>query len=86
MKAETSRLILREFTAILVLSMERVMTCASVFQDLLLLWNLPQMFVLRMEPCAMIKVSVVLSVINKMGRNGNFRLFQRNSWPPHAEN
>jgi len=31
------------------------------------------------------QVSILLSIINQMGRNGNFALFWRNPWQPLAE-
>jgi len=54
------------------------------FSTSLLQRNLPQIFALFMEPYAMNQVSI-LSLINQMGRNGNFGLIRRNPWQPLAE-
>jgi len=43
------------------------------------------MFVLLLEPFAMIQLSILLSAINQMDRNGIFGLFRRNPWQPLAE-
>jgi len=43
------------------------------------------MFILLLEPFVMIQLSILLSVINKMDRNGIFGLFRRNPWQPLAE-
>jgi len=58
------------------------------FSTSLLQKNLPQMFVLLMEPYAMIHVSVLLQLHRTVVVNfvpGSFGLFRRNLWQPLAE-
>ena len=43
------------------------------------------MFVLLLEPYAMIQLSILLSAINQMDRHGIFGLFRRNPWQPLTE-
>jgi len=66
-------------------SAENAKQFKACFSTFLLQRNLPQMFALLVQPYAMIQVSILLSVINLMGRNSNFGLFPRNPWLPLAE-
>jgi len=59
--------------------------CVSTF---LLKRNLPQMFALLMEPCAMIQVSILLQTHRTVVANfvpDKFGLFRRNPWQSLAE-
>jgi len=40
---------------------------------------------LLLEPYARIQLSILLSAINQMDRNGIFGLFRRNAWQPLAK-
>ena len=55
------------------------------FSNFMLQRNLPQMFALLKEPCAMIQLSILLSVVNEF-RPRQFRSVSAETWAPRLKN